>query len=299
MKELEEKHCQLILPNGVTKVKTDSYILFLKTCANDIPKILYSVKIAADLQMTVFSQGVKLKECHVRSLCSSELNMCSALNEIFNHLNSHFGVKRTDQDVLDDVIKMLRDQRFDGNTKIGFIVEQLTLIFKSQNGRRYSSSLLAMAFLLQRMSPRQLYSDGFLTLPSPDHLRCLCSALGVDMLSLSDSTIAYLKAWFQRLKEKAKLASVLMDEVYSQQTVPYVNGKFYGTENGQFTKTLLSVMLKSVAGKYRDIIVMAPVVNINADILFEVWSNVVRVVTDIGFDVAVTMTWSLIKHVVF
>ena len=70
----------------------------------------------------------------------------------------------------------------------------------------------------------------------------------------------------------------------------YVNGKFYGAENGQFTKTLLSVMLKSVAGKYRDIIVMPPVFNINADILSEVWSNVVRVVTDIGFDVAITMT---------
>ena len=44
----------------------------------------------------------------------------------------------------------------------------------------------------------------------------------------------------------------------------YVNGKFFGAENGELAKTILCVMLKSVAGKYCDIICMAPVVNITA-----------------------------------
>ena len=72
--------------------------------------------------------------------------------------------------------------------------------------------------------------------------------------------------------------------------IQYVNGKIYGAENGQFTKTLLSVMLKSITSKYRDIIIISPLVNINADIIFKVWDQVLDVVTEIGFDVAVTMT---------
>ena len=81
-----------------------------------------------------------------------------------------------------------------------------------------------------------------------------------------------------------------MDEVYSQMKVKYVSGAFFGAENGQITKTLLCVMIKSICSKYRDVIVITPVVNINKDILYNVWKEVLRVTSAIGFDVAVTTT---------
>ena len=80
-----------------------------------------------------------------------------------------------------------------------------------------------------------------------------------------------------------------MDDVYSHQSVQYVNGKFYGAEDGQITKTLLCVMLKAIAGKFRDV-AMVLNVNINADILHSVWKNVVSQISDIAFDISVIMT---------
>ena len=77
------------------------------------------------------------------------------------------------------------------------------------------------------------------------------SALDVDTLTLSETTVAYLKARYSKLHDREKVVSILMDEVNSQVSVQYVSGKFFGIENGQFTKTLLSVMLKSIGGKYR------------------------------------------------
>ena len=53
-----------------------------------------------------------------------------------------------------------------------------------------------------------------------------------------------------------------MDEVHCKQSVHYVNGKFYVIENGEI-KTLLCVMVKSVAENYRDVISMNTIVNIN------------------------------------
>ena len=47
-----------------------------------------------------------------------------------------------------------------------------------------------------------------------------------------------------------------MNEVYSHQSVQYVNGNFYDAEDGQIPKTLLCVMLKAIARKYRDIVAM-------------------------------------------
>ena len=41
LKEQDKKQGQLILSNSVTKLKTDNNRLFLKICANNIPKILY------------------------------------------------------------------------------------------------------------------------------------------------------------------------------------------------------------------------------------------------------------------
>ena len=80
---------------------------------------------------------------------------------MFNHLDSHLKINRTDQDILDDVIEMLRDLRFDRNTKISSNVEQLTLIFKFPDRHTYCTLILAMDSL-QRTCPgcySQLYIE--------------------------------------------------------------------------------------------------------------------------------------------
>ena len=64
-----------------------------------------------------------------------------------------------------------------------------------------------------------------------------------------------------------------MDEVYCKQTVQYTNGKYYGADNNETTQTLLCVMVKSVCGKYRDVVSMTQISNINADKLHTVWEN--------------------------
>ena len=78
--------------------------------------------------------------------------------------------------------------------------------------------------------------------------------------------------------------------MYSNQTVQYVSGKFYGAEGGEMTKTLLFIMLKSICGKYRNTIAMVPLVNISAEKLYTAWTDVITKVKKIGFDVAVTMS---------
>ena len=64
----------------------------------------------------------------------------------------------------------------------------------------------------------------------------------------------------------------------------YVNGKFYGIENGEITKTPLCLMVKSVAGNYRDVISMNTIVNINA----ENFRKYDKTMSNIGFDVNMT-----------
>ena len=83
--------------------------------------------------------------------------------------------------------------------------------------------------------------------------------------------------------------TLIIDEVYTKQQVDYVGGKFYGMENGEITTLLLCLMIRSVAGRYRDLICKLPVSKLNSS-LQKVWFKNVEVLEELGFDVVVTLT---------
>ena len=294
LEELILKEAQLVFPSDLYKVVSDSYIIFYKLDVNaDIPMLIYSVKVHSDLSINLHFENEKISYSHISGIKECEMNTCTSLNTIFSYLESIPKKQVSDDELVDEIIHKLEYSSFSENKKVGFLIEQLILLLKKPNARRYSLSMLAMTVLIQRISPacyKQLYNDGFLTRPSPGHLRRLCSSIDVDSMTLNESAIAYITARFKRLPEKDRLVSVLLDEVYSHQAVQYDNGKFFGAEGGQMTKTMLCVMLKSIAGKYRDIVVMVPVVNINAEKLHSIWTDIMIKIEKIGFDVAVTMT---------
>ena len=106
---------------------------------------------------------------------------------------------------------------------------------------------------------KQILSDGVLTLPSIRHLQRLSNAFTVD-LSFSPTTVAYLKARYQKLSERERITALVIDEVYSAKRVEYTGGNFYGNENDKVTKTLLCIMIRSLGAKYNDMIAMHPIV---------------------------------------
>ena len=104
----------------------------------------------------------------------------------------------------------------------------------------------------------------------------------------------YLTSRFSKLSQDDQKVSLLMDEAYCKQAVHYSNGQFYGKESNEITKTLLCVMIKPVCGKYRDIVAMVPITNIDANKLYTVWKSYIVVFSDIGFDKLYTVWKSYI-----
>ena len=196
------------LPSDVQKVVSTDYVLLHKLIFREnVPELQYSVQVHSDLSLTICHSKEKLKTSYIERNISrdSKTNTCSKLSEIIHHLENIEVIELSDQDVIDVIVEKLKDARFEGNNKVNFLAEQLNLLFKRPNARRYSPSMLAMAALLHGVSPacyKQLYNDGFLTLPSPSHLRRLCSAIDIDSMSLTDSAIAYIIARFKKLPER-------------------------------------------------------------------------------------------------
>ena len=190
------------------------------------PRSSFVLKITADLKLTTYSFGVKVTDFYTRNLCSNDLNTCSSLRNVIEHLDGVKEMVSSDKDFLDEVSEKL-EEKFDDNTKVKFLSEQMILprMLASTHHHHYWQWLYCFTEC-HRVVTKKMYEDDFLTLPSPDHLRRLSSAINVDTLTLSESTAAYRKARLNKLDDRERLIAILMDEVYSQQKGKYVNGNF-------------------------------------------------------------------------
>ena len=94
---------------------------------------------------------------------------------------------------------------------------------------------------------------------------------------IPETTKQYLKTRIVSLNERQKIVNLILDEVYSSRRVEYSGGKFYGYENQQVTKTLLGVMIKSVAGRFHDMVALVPISKVDADVIDRLWHKVLKV----------------------
>ena len=60
---------------------------------------------------------------------------------------------RSDAQIIGNVVDELKRTSLWGNVKIKFLCEQLLLVVKTSNGRRYSQDVLALACMWRNVSP--------------------------------------------------------------------------------------------------------------------------------------------------
>jgi hypothetical protein len=192
-------------------------------------------------------------------------------------------------DILDGLLPALEGTL---QGQISFFLEQLQLAIKQPRQRRYSSFLLATTAMWLNSSTvmfKQLLRDGLLILPSISHLKKLMSAMSLET-GLTNSTLAYLEARIKSLLPRERKIAIIMDEVYSAKRAEFSGGTFYGVEHGEPTKTMLCVMIKSVAGTFKDMVAMMPLVKIDSKILDGLVRKVIHAVQSVGFTVVTILT---------
>lgn len=253
------------------------------------------MKLYVTFEFELWCHDVKIDPGRVAKeigMSSSVVNTFSQIKDILTFLSNEFTSKLpSDREKMRTIVDHLQEL-FGDNKKVLFLADQLSLVLSNPNGRRYSSSLLGMTCIWETTSPaayKQICSDNVLTLPHYKYLRSLTSAIGSD-LKLIEPAKSYLAARASKLSGIEKCVSLILDEVHVQKNVQYTNGQFFGLENNEVTKTLLCVMIKSVSGKYRDVVSMTPITNINHDKLRIIWENNMQALFEIGFEVYLTMS---------
>ena len=170
---------------------------------------------------------------------------------------------------------------------VKFIVEQLSLVNIPKHERRYSSSLITTAFLWQ-LTSSSLYKKlrSLLVLPSISSLRKLSMGMTVQGGTLDTN---YLRSRVAEVPEQERIVVLMLDEVYTAQRVVYTNGSFIGvTEEGASAKTVLTFMIQSVKGKYKDVVCLIPIHKLSTALLWKWFDLVMSALNDLFLVVAVS-----------
>ena len=252
----------------------------------------YCLVVNENLEYELWSLGKEVKKGNF--VLDEIPSLPSHLNSIALLRNLVFYLKRISSgenhkplgnpNATEEAIEILECSNYGTNSKIAFIMEQLTLVSNKPTARIYSSSYLASCYTKYHQPLTNIYRAKIF-LPCLQFGGCRQLTTAIDSaLKLGETATNYLKARNSKLVPKDRIVSLIIDEVYTQKKVEYANGKFYGME------TLICLMIRSIAGSYRDIIAMCPITNLNAKLQKEIWFKNVKILEDLVFEVLVTLT---------
>ena len=268
----------------------ESRLLFTNGALIESEFIIRSyVIVNSDLNFVAFKNGVRCEERDFMSFMQFSrliLRFSDFLN-LLAFLNSDVTLAPIKHVVslLEDYLQTMSET--DGNLrKLSFLTEQLSLLQKKPQNRRYSKNTILSAIIIQSHSTvcyEALLKNELLTLPSVSSIRRICHGFQAET---SQQMKTYLASRKKNLNEFESTVVLIFDEMYVFETIDYSSNTFYGlaTNKNAPATTILTFMVKSLAGKYCDVIGMFPLHGFNVGILTDIFRKVMQLVLDVGFD---------------
>ena len=290
-------HKETSAPQGYTiLVQSDILLMLLIVVTDDlVPEVKSSISLTRQLTCVVSVDGKIMHASAYADLVNGPISQLSQLVNLMARvkswgedsaarpLSAHVGAAVQS---LEAGLEQLEDRECVECRKIHFIVEQLRLLMKQKYGRHYSPQLTIVAYLIYSSSPAAydvLYEENVLCLPSTSTLKKVTRRVG-GRQGLDNS--AYLKMRALKLNEYQKNVLLIIDEIYVAKRVEYSGGEVQGlTTEGAVASTLLCFMVKSLTGKYKDIVALYPVLTLTAVKLYDCYKDVMSLLKGVSFNV--------------
>ena len=249
------------------------------------------VLVDCDLTFSAFKNNVLCKEEEYRS----QMQFCRRIVRFSDFLNllAFLTADTTSQSLrLEYIVSLLEEYLHNNSTdetefkKMSFITEQLHLMKKKPQNRRYSKNTILTSTILQSHSTacyEALVKNDILTLPSVSSIRRICHGFQCDT---EQQMKDYLVLRRKNLNEFEANVVLIFDEMYVYKTMDYSSNTFFGlaTNKNALATTVLTFMIKSLAGKYCDIVGMFPLQGFNVQTLDDIFKKVMTLVLGAGFD---------------
>ncbi|BFZ13694.1 hypothetical protein BsWGS_16733 [Bradybaena similaris] len=236
-----------------------------------VPAIGLSIKIVQDLSFTAYVQTSAMNKNDFHWLCQNGTleQWCQVENLLSYCLNKDIEKDVTLEDhliktheSLAQAINLLStfnsaDCHISDKT-LEFFYEQLHLVAKKSNSRRYSSQTQCFAFMTYIKSPacyRFIRKSKLLCLPHPSTLKRLIPTMSTDL-----DVSKYLQVKSENMSSREKVVAIQMDEIYVKSAVSYTGGKIFGTASNskESATTVQAFMISSMFGNYTEVVGLIP-----------------------------------------
>jgi hypothetical protein len=169
---------------------------------------------------------------------------------------------------------------------IEILLDQIKLILFKK--RQYSVATMIFAFVMfTKSSSTYEMLRKFLILPTKRHLQQISSSFNVSP-NIADNNEHYLSFVTQHLTEIERKMYLLIDEIYIAAHAQYKSQIITGfAENREeeLATTVMSFMISSAFGRFKEIVRLVPVKNCNAEGLYTMTNEVLNFVQNLNIQV--------------
>ena len=288
------------LPEGFSVLLSplsDCLLICQVNYALDVPEFISMIKILPNLEIRVIINNILVNPKKYSHIVATTIQRFSQLQNLMAFVKCE---SLTETDWLLKAVECFNNYLKESSNessgkKVEFLLDQLKLLRKPKNTRRYSSSLLLMSYCLHADSAvayNNLRNLHVLTLPCNTVLNAITKRMDPNC-GLQD--LEYLRIKISKLSQYQRFVTLMIDEIYISKRVEYCGGKIIGLQSANVVaNTVLCFMIKSVGGgKYMDVVKLIPMCNLNADKLYTNFLQVARLLRDVGFIVIAISTDNL------
>ena len=292
----EKLTAEAAVPGGFHYLLLDGTLAICRMrLVESVPEVQAAITVPGDLTVAITLDGKEVASSHYRDLQpTGSLQTMSQLLNVMARVSCWCDDSQTRPTslLLQTAIKCLRDHisslddNCDEHRKMSFILEQLQLSSKSKYKRHYSPQLTVFSYIVHATSSAAyevLLQQNVLCLPSVNTLskvtRQVNSSSGLD-------NTAYLNLRISKLNAFQRNVVLIIDEIYIAKRVEYSGGEVQGlTADGSVASTLLCFMVKSLVGKFKDVVSVYPMTGLTAAKQYDCYTEVMAVVRKVGLNV--------------
>ena len=213
-----------------------------------------------------------------------------------NILDSLASSDITGESIKSKIISDLDSLRNEANeSQVIFLSDQIRNILVDPNGRRYSSESFLIYLKMFLISPklyRSLRKFDMLNIPHPSNIRKFFYNLDVS----SDNPVEnfnYLKHKLTSPASKDKFFVLMIDEIHIKPKAEFnLEYGFHGCDakDLKLAKTVFAFMIKSIFGKYKEVIMLVPKYKHTSSDLYRMTNNALKLISDLGGTVVSIIT---------
>lgn len=257
-------------------IESGERLLLFHIVEDEARSIKYSLVVKADLT-TTFHLMKRPTNKLGRNLCvpptaSSKRVVTEFLDsvEAWDTNVAYSPTKRHTDEIVEAISfllsKLSTPTEEDNGHAIQFLTEQLKLLSKNKERRRYSTEFMVFCCLLFTISPhayKYMRSYGTITMPHPMIIRSICSSHGMNpQLENEDSTfLRYMKTRISDLDERQRAVTLMLDEIHIKPFFDYKGGNIAGiAQNSPEAATSAMVfMVQSICCNFKEVAHIVPV----------------------------------------